>query len=113
MDKAWDGNFLDIPLVRFEKMKSKARELAEVKRSPSDVKANDKNIFIRIGMSGTGIRPNYQVELPNGFIIAINGINDERFGVEEFDKQRVSKAYSIENLNNMRMFGGVLEAENA
>lgn len=113
MDKAWDGNFRDIPLDHFEKMKSKARALAEGKRSPSDVKANDKNTFIRIGMSGTGIRPNYQVELPNGFVIAINGINHEGFGVEEFDKQWVSKAYSIEELNNMRMFGGVLETENA
>ncbi|MED5716839.1 hypothetical protein [Enterobacter hormaechei] len=113
MDKAWDGNFRDIPLEHFEKMKSKARTLAEVKISPSDVKANDKNIFIRIGMSGTGVRPNYQVELPNGLVIAINGINHERFGVEEFDKQWVSKAYSIEKLKNMRMFGGVLETENA
>ncbi|ASN18099.1 hypothetical protein B7764_23480 (plasmid) [Pantoea ananatis] len=112
MDKVWDGDFRDIPLDHFEKMKLTARTLAEVKRSPSDAKANDKNIFIRIGMSGTGVRPNYQVELPNGFVIAINGINHERFGVEEFDKQWVSKAHSIENLNNMRMFGGVLEAEN-
>lgn len=64
-------------------------------------------------MSGTGVRPNYQVELQNGFVMAINGINHEGFGVDEFDKQWVSKAYSIEQLNNMRMFGGVLEAENA
>ena len=113
MEKAWNGNFRDIPLDHFEKMKSKARALAGAKISPSDVKANDKNIFIRIGMSGNGVRPNYQVELPNGFVMAINGINHEKFGVEVFGKQWVSKAYSIEELNNMRMFGGVLETENA
>lgn len=36
-------------------------------------------------MSGTGVRPDYQVELSNGRVIAINGINHEAFGVEEFD----------------------------
>lgn len=67
MDKAWPGNFRDIQLVHLEKMKSKARELAAVKRSPSDVKVNDKNIFIRIGISGSGARPNYHFELPMVF----------------------------------------------
>lgn len=111
MDKAWDGNFRDIPADHFEKMKSTARHLAEITEKKIDIKVNDKNIFIRIGMSGTGVRPNYQVELPNGLVITINGINHESFGVEEFDRHWVSKPYSIEQLNNMRMFGGILEAE--
>lgn len=113
MNKTWDGNFRDIPLDHFEKMKSKARQLAEIKIKPSDEKVKDKNIFIRIGMSGTGVRPNYQVELPNGLVIAINGINHEVFGVEEFDRNWISKPYSIEHLNNMRMFGGSVESEEA
>lgn len=62
-------------------MKSKARLLAELKRSNSDAKDNDRNTFIRIGMSGTGVRPNYLVELLNGIAIAINELNHERFGL--------------------------------
>lgn len=45
MDKAWGGNFREILLDHFEKMKSKARALAEVQRRPSDAKANDKKHF--------------------------------------------------------------------
>ncbi|WP_421504983.1 hypothetical protein [Erwinia rhapontici] len=110
MDKSWDGNFKDIPLDHFEKMKSAARDLAERRRKSEDPKVNDKNICIRIGMSGTGVRPNYQVELPNGRIIAINGINHEEFGVEQFDSDWISQPYSIDQLNTMRMFGGTLES---
>lgn len=113
MHKTWDGNFRDIPLDHFEKMKSKARQLADVNKKSPDEKVKDKNIFIRIGMSGTGVRPNYQVELPNGLVVAINGINHEVFGVEEFDKNWISKPYSIEFLNNMRMFGGSVEPDEA
>lgn len=32
MDKAWDGNFRDIPADHFDKMKSAARHLAEITR---------------------------------------------------------------------------------
>ncbi|UCZ80941.1 hypothetical protein LHL03_07365 [Pectobacterium carotovorum] len=110
MDKLWDGNFKDIPLDHFEKMKSTARDLAERRKTSDDPKVNDKNIFIRIGLSGTGVRPNYQVELPNGRVIAINGINHEEFGVEEFDSYWISRPYSIEQLNTMRIFGGTLES---
>ncbi|ARB82718.1 MULTISPECIES: hypothetical protein [Yersinia] len=111
MDKAWDGNFRDIPADHFDKMKSTARHLAEITKKTTDGKIKDKDIFIRIGMSGTGVRPNYQVELPDGLVITINGINHESFGVEEFDRHWVSKPYSIEQLNNMRISGGTLEAE--
>ncbi len=107
MRKDWDGNFRDIPLDHFEKMKSAARMLAKVKKQPED----DKKIFLRIGLSGTGVRPNYQVELFNGSITPINGINHEAFGVEEFARQRVSKRYSIDDLNTLRLFGGTLEAD--
>lgn len=110
MDKTWSGNFSDIPLDHFEKMKAAARSLAERRRKVEEAKPNDKNIFIRIGMSGTGIRPNYQVELPNGRVIAVNGINHEEFGVEQFDNYNISRPYSIEQLNSMRMFGGVIES---
>jgi hypothetical protein len=107
VNKDWDGNFRDIPLDHFEKMKSTARMLAKVKKQPED----DKKIFIRIGLSGTGVRPNYQVELFNSAVTPINGINHEAFGVEEFDRQWVSKRYSIDDLNTMRLFGGILEAD--
>lgn len=110
MDKSWDGNFKAIPLDHFEKMKSAARDLAERHRPPADPKVNDKHIYIRIGMSGTGIRPNYQVELPDGHVIAINGINHHEFGVEEFDNYRISQPYSIDQLNTMRIFGGTIES---
>lgn len=110
MDKLWDGNFKDIPLDHFEKMKSAARNLAESNRTPEVPKANDKNIYIRIGMSGTGVRPNYQVELPDGRVTAINGINHEMFGVEEFDSNWISRPYSIDQLNTMRIFGGIIES---
>ena len=109
MDKSWNGNIRDIPLDHFKKMKTAARSFADRRRKPDEEKSNDKNIFIRIGMSGTGIRPNYQVELSNGLVIAINGINHEEFGVEEFDSCWISKPYSIEQLNSMRMFGGTIE----
>lgn len=107
MNKDWDGNFRDIPLDHFEKMKNAARMLAKVKKQPED----DKKIFIRIGLLGTGVRPNYQIELSNGTVTPINGINHEAFGVEEFARQRVSKRYSVNDLNTMRLFGGVLEAD--
>lgn len=110
MSKAWDGNFKDIPLDHFEKMKAAARELDEKWRQSTDAKTRDKNIFICIGMTGTGIRPNYQVELPGARIFTINGINHEEFGVEEFNKNLVSRPYSIEQLNSMRIVGGYLES---
>ena len=110
MDKFWDGTFKDIPLDRFEKMKSAARDLAECRKTSDDPKVNDKNICIRIGLSGTGVRPNYQIELPKGRVIAINGINHEEFGVEAFDSYRISRPYSIEQLNAMRIFGETLES---
>ncbi len=91
-------------------MKSAARELADKRRKPDDPKVNDRNIFIRIGMSGTGVRPNYQVELPNGRVIAINGINHEEFGVEEFDSYWISRPYSVDQLNTIRMSGGTIES---
>jgi len=108
MDKLWDGNFKDIPLDHFEKMKSTARDLGERRKTSDDPKVNDKNIFIRIGLSGTAVRPNNQVELPNGRMITVNGIRHEEFGVEEFDSYWISRPYNIEQLNTMRIFGGTI-----
>ncbi|AUY24530.1 MAG: hypothetical protein E6X23_02195 [Mixta calida] len=68
---------------------------------------------VRIGMTGEGIRPNYQLITDKNSLIAINGINHQPFSrVSEFDEKRISKAYSIEQLINMRVWGGFVEAEN-
>lgn len=98
MDKKWGGDVLDIPFAHFEKMISTARDLTERRSMFADTKVNGENIFLRIGMSGNGIRPNYQVEFSNGLAIAINGVNHEEFDIEEFDRCRISKPYSIDQL---------------
>ncbi|WBV22945.1 hypothetical protein [Pantoea piersonii] len=67
---------------------------------------------VRIGMTGEGIRPNYQLIDGNSNEIAINGINHQPFTrVSEFDRGRISKAYKIKDIANMRVWGGFVEPE--
>lgn len=66
--------------------------------------------LVRIGMTGEGIRPNYQLIADMGNEIAINGINHQPFTrVSEFDEGRISKVYRIEEIVRMRVWGGFIE----
>ena len=67
---------------------------------------------VRIGMTGEGIRPNYQLIDDEGNVIAINGINHQPFTrISEFDEGRISKAYRIDEIVRMRVWGGFIEPE--
>lgn len=69
---------------------------------------------VRIGMTGEGIRPNYQLIDDKSNEIAINGINHQPFmRVSEFERGRISKAYKIEEIIRMRVWGGFIELEDA
>ena len=52
--------------------------------------------IVRLGETGVGVQPNYQVTFPNGVTRALRGSSHEAFEqTEEFDIDRISQPFTL------------------
>ncbi len=87
-NKVWDGNIATLP-------KSYIQVLLGM-LSKNDV------VAVRIGLTGKGIQPNYQLVHPNGSVTAMNGSNHKKFErVDEFDDSRISEPFTRSDFTRM------------
>lgn len=57
---------------------------------------NYEESVVRLGETGQGIQPNYQVTFPNGHVNTLRGASHELFEqAEEFDATRISKPFTL------------------
>ena len=57
---------------------------------------NYEGTTVKFGITGKGIKPNYQVTYPNGVKRNINGAShDEDKRTDEYDKEKISKEFSL------------------
>lgn len=60
-----------------------------------------KESTVRLGITGEGIQPNYQVIFENGIIRTINGANHAEFTrTDEFDETKLSEPFTYEDILN-------------
>lgn len=51
--------------------------------------------IVRLGETGTGVKPNYQVTFPNNVIRALRGSSHNAFPIEEFDAKNISQPFTL------------------
>ncbi|MFG3452553.1 hypothetical protein [Stutzerimonas stutzeri] len=68
-------------------------------RTIMDNMRNDEHATVRLGTTGQGIKPNYQVTLPGMEPRVFNGLNHERYvGADEFDDSNLSDAFDFSKI---------------
>ncbi len=56
---------------------------------------------VRFGLTGTGARPNYEVEFPNGRRLAYGGLSHEQdTRADTFHEKRISQAFSRQQISD-------------
>ncbi|WP_064553946.1 hypothetical protein [Buttiauxella noackiae] len=91
-DNTWDGNVATLP-------KDYVQTLLGML---------DKNdvLAVRLGLTGKGIRPNYQLIHIDNSVTAMNGANHKKFeNVEEFDISRISEPLTRCDITKMLLNG--------
>ena len=63
----------------------------------SNMGENDR---VRFGITGKGIRPNYQIISPRGQIRTYRSQNHERNGEPEYDEAHITGEYTLADVNN-------------
>lgn len=54
---------------------------------------------VRLGETGEGVQPNYQVVFPNGIARTLRGSSHKTFEqAEEFDNNRISESFTLEQV---------------
>lgn len=60
---------------------------------------------IKFGLTGKGIRPNYQIINIDGSVMAMRGDTHTEFDIDEFDESRISECYTKDDILKIRIFG--------
>lgn len=54
---------------------------------------------VRLGNTGHGIKPNYQINLPNNRTLSFSGLSHERFnGPDAFEEKNLSEPFSYSTI---------------
>lgn len=68
-------------------------------RTIMDNMRNDERATVRLGTTGQGIKPNYQVTLPGKEPRVFNGLNHQRYvGADIFDNSNLSDAFDFSEI---------------
>ena len=70
-------------------------------RTIMDNMRNDERATVRLGTTGQGIKPNYQVTLPGMGPRVFNGLNHEKYvGADKFDHSNLSDPFNYSKIRN-------------
>lgn len=64
-----------------------------------------ETLGIKFGLTGKGIRPNYQVINIDGSVMAMRGDTHSEFDIDKFDESRISECYTLDDILKKRIFG--------
>lgn len=56
---------------------------------------------VRLGETGTGVQPNYQVTFPNGNVLTFRGSSHDSFEqADAFNDSRISQSFTLKQVQN-------------